>query len=286
MGSASPVPLNIWIYLNLISNTILLPFLVATFLFSTRASRHPTLINLCITCIFSGISSLLLFYVGKYEPDSPEPPKPLCIAQTSLLYGIAPMWSVAVLAFVYHTVVITIGGYACPSLSKGKMVVMLSAPYIVQCSFSIATLIISVSHPDFVSRYHRKLYCALAYSPLYIAMSLFTFAVCVAIFAFETYLARYLYRNYRGMRQARHSTDLHPTLLLRVLLFGLYILLGMLVNFVSILYDQTFIEDMYAAISGTVVFLVFGTQADVLRVWCFWRRDDSRNKPLPICPAH
>lgn len=37
---------------------------------------------------------------------------------------------------------------------------------------------------------------------------------------------------------------------------------------------------------GTVVLLVFGSQTDVLRVWCFWRRDDLRKKPAQIRPSH
>ncbi|KAK0464279.1 uncharacterized protein EV420DRAFT_1515664 [Desarmillaria tabescens] len=285
MGPVPPVLLGIWIYFNLISNTILLPLLVLTFLFSTRAGRHPTLINLCMTWIFSGIFSLLLFYAGKHEPDSPEPPKPLCIAQTSLLYGITPMWSVAILVFVYHMTVTTIGGYDYPTVGKGRMVVMLSVPYLVQCSFSIAALVISLSHPDLVSRHHRKLYCTLVYLPLYNAMSLFTSIVCVAIVSLEIYLAIFIYRNYRGMRQARHSTGLYVALLLRVLVFGLYILFGIVIDFVAMFNDHTFIGEMYLATMGTVVFLVFGTQADVLRVWCFWRRDDLRKKPVPKCPS-
>lgn len=52
--------LNLWIYFNLIANTILLPILVATFLFSKKVKRHLTLVNLCITWILSGIFSLLL----------------------------------------------------------------------------------------------------------------------------------------------------------------------------------------------------------------------------------
>ncbi|PBK75094.1 hypothetical protein ARMSODRAFT_951169 [Armillaria solidipes] len=286
MGPVSPLLLSIWIYPNLISNTILLPFLVATFLFSTRANRHPTLINLCMTWIFSGIFSLLLFYTGKYEPNPLEPPKLLCIVQASLIYGITPMWSVAVLVFVYHMVATTIKGWAFPSGSTVRMVVMLSAPYVAQCSFSIAALAISVSHPKLVSLHHRNLYCSLAYPHLSIAMGWFTFTVCVAIIAFETYLAIFMYRNYHGMRQARHSTGLHLALLLRVLIFGLYILFGIVANFLFMYTQQTFIGDMYLATMGTVVLLVFGSQADVVRVWCFWRRGNLCKKPAQICPSH
>ncbi|KAK0221624.1 hypothetical protein IW262DRAFT_1375273 [Armillaria fumosa] len=286
MGPVSSLLLNIWIYPNLISNTILLPLLVATFLFSTRATRHPTLINLCMTWIFSGIFSLLLFYTRKYELKSPEPPKVLCIVQASLISGITPMWSVAVLVFVYHMVATTIEGWAFPGGSTVRMVVMLSAPYVALCSFSIAALAISVSRPTLVTLHHRKLYCSLNHLPLYTAMGWFTFAACVAIIAFETYLAVFMYRNYRGMRQARHSTGLHLALLLRVLIFGLYILFGIAASFVFMYTQHTFIGDMYLATMGTIVFLVFGSQADVLRVWCFWRRNELRKKPAQICSSH
>ncbi|KAK0202005.1 hypothetical protein DFS33DRAFT_1442972 [Desarmillaria ectypa] len=248
MGSISPVLLGIWIYFNLISNTIFLPLLVATFLFSTRANRHPTLINLCMTWIFSGIFSLLLFYAGKLEPDSPEPPKLLCIAQTSLLYGITPMCH-------YYW------GSTYPSVSKGRMVVILYLVITENCIVHWYTHLSIVAFEGM---------CSVNYGS-----QNFNGRFLVV------YLATFMYRNYRGMRQARHSTGLRLALLLRVLIFGLYILFGMVVNFVSMFYDHTFIEEMYTA----TILLVFGTQADVLRVWCFWRRDDLCMKPEPISPS-
>lgn len=60
MGHAAPALLDVWIYFNLVSNTVLLPILVATFLFSRRAKRHFALINVCITWILSGVFALLL----------------------------------------------------------------------------------------------------------------------------------------------------------------------------------------------------------------------------------
>lgn len=60
IGMQPAVLLDVWIYFNLITNTILLPILVATFLISKQVQRHSTLVNLCITWIFSGIFSLLL----------------------------------------------------------------------------------------------------------------------------------------------------------------------------------------------------------------------------------
>lgn len=97
--------LGVWIYFNLISNTILLPILVLTILASNQLQRHSTFINTCLTWIVSGVFSLLLcveslHYVSAFtEPESrfytheykEEPPKALCIAQASLIYGVIPM---------------------------------------------------------------------------------------------------------------------------------------------------------------------------------------------------
>jgi len=52
----------VFIYFNLITNVILLPALVFTFLFvpKVRAKRHPTLVNMCIAWVFSGVFACLL----------------------------------------------------------------------------------------------------------------------------------------------------------------------------------------------------------------------------------
>ena len=119
MGSHALPLLNAWIYLNLISNVILLPCLVMVlFLLPSMTAaaegrtyhrRNPLIINLIITWILSGIFSLLLFFADAHLPSSPEPDKPLCITQTALLFGIIPMWSVSVAALVYYLVLITSG---------------------------------------------------------------------------------------------------------------------------------------------------------------------------------
>lgn len=71
LGNSTTIYLNIWIYFNLIGNTILLPLIVLTFLFSKTAKRHPILINLCMTWIFSGVFSLLLYvYVLRWTDQS------------------------------------------------------------------------------------------------------------------------------------------------------------------------------------------------------------------------
>ncbi|KAJ7459885.1 hypothetical protein FB451DRAFT_1405767 [Mycena latifolia] len=284
-GRAAPALLAVWIYFNVSDPPrpagsmgtdrgtarssypipVLLPLLVATFLFSKRARRHPALVNVCMTWILSGVFSLLLFYAG--QASGPEPQKALCIAQTSLLYGITPMWSVAVLVLLYNMVRIL---NARPAPSRAALAAMLSAPYAVQLAFSAAALAASRAHPDQVTRARRVLYCALHLRALSLAMALFTAIVGVVIGAFMVYLALRLYRTWHGLRDAGHPGGLDVQLLLRVLVFGVYLIFGFAVNIISMVTPRSIAPDMYAATMGTAVFLVFGTQADVLRTWCFW----------------
>ncbi|KAJ7366904.1 hypothetical protein DFH08DRAFT_948899 [Mycena albidolilacea] len=266
MGHAAPALLDVWIYANLIGNTVLLPILVATFLCSKRAKRHPTLVNVCMTWILSGIFSILLFYAG--QERGPEPHKPLCIAQTALLAGITPMWATAVLVLLYNMILVVNNPSA--SVGRFKMFIMLSAPYLVEIAFSVTALVGSLEHPQRVSRARRYFYCTLRWNKLSMAMMLYTSAVGVAIIIAMIYLAVILYRNWHGFRHAGRPSHVHGPLLLRVFIFGGYIIFGFAVNVIFMLAPHNLAPDMYAATIGTVIFLVFGTQADVLRTWCFW----------------
>jgi hypothetical protein len=108
LGSAGPIILNIYLYTHLIANLIGLPILAAIFTFSKTAKRHPTLINVCIVWIISGVDTLLLFFRG-YGSYS-RPPKHLCTLQASLLYGVTPMWGMAILMLVLNLTILTRGG--------------------------------------------------------------------------------------------------------------------------------------------------------------------------------
>ena len=99
--------LTAWLAFQIASGSVGLPILILTFLFAKNVQRHPMLINMCITWAIAGLSSTLLyvvidlacvnpriklptrFYARKER--GPEPSKPLCIAQASLLYGAPPM---------------------------------------------------------------------------------------------------------------------------------------------------------------------------------------------------
>jgi len=277
--TTNPALIYVWVYFNLVPNIVLLPILVATFIFSKTATRHPTLINACITWILSGIFTCLLYFAG--EQFGPEPNKALCIAQSSLLYGITPMWAVAILMLVYHMTVSPNRDRIKTKFRRTKLCIMLAAPYIAQISFSVAALILSLKSPSKVTRKRRALYCSLKYNILSTTMSTFTLTVCIIITAMEGYLAIMLYRNWRVLHSAGLRGVVDPKFILRVLVFGIYIFFGMIVSLMSMFDERSHFPDIFAATVGLVLFLIFGTQADVFRAWCFWRRAPESVKPTP-----
>ncbi|ESK87161.1 hypothetical protein Moror_11854 [Moniliophthora roreri MCA 2997] len=270
-GNANEAEIGVWIYFNLVSSNILLPILVVTFTFSKTAKRHATLTNMCMTWILSGIFSLLSFYDGAGKD---KPITTLCKAQMSLLFGILPMWSVAVLVMTLYLYGVI---NECAFLFEHRkltMPVMLSAPYIVQCAFTLAGAIATVKKPK--ARVRTPYYCGLHFTPLSNAMSIFVFIICLCIVLLMIQLGSMVFKNWRARRRsaATRLSHIDTQLVIRVLLFGVYVLAGMVCNCIKLFDPYNPFPYMYAAIAGTVVFLIFGTQSDVFRAWCFWKKFD------------
>jgi len=84
------------------------------------------------------------------------------------------------------------------------------------------------------------------------------------------------YRNWCCLRDAGKHNGVDYQFVIRVLAFGIFVASGIIANIISMLDTKSVVPDVYAAIAGSAVFFVFGTQVDVIRVWCFW---------LPTPPA-
>lgn len=289
LGNSGPVLLNIWIYFNLLSNNILLPILVLTILISSQLRRHATFVNLCLTWILSGVFSLLLFYARQYR-DS-EPPRVLCIAQASLLFGIIPMWSIAVVAFFYYVYRSFQGQSSQTHFRLLTWWFMLSGPYFFQIAFSVAALVISLRHPDRVLRRKGFFYCGLDSPSLLMARTIFV-AICAGCtLIIEALMLRTLYNGLVHIRRisprtagARSIRSALPWVS-RVLIFGIYVILGLVINLAALTNRRSVLPQIYIATAGAVIFIVFGSQTEVLRVWfpcrIFWREKPRRVHSRP-----
>ncbi|EPQ54428.1 hypothetical protein GLOTRDRAFT_111257 [Gloeophyllum trabeum ATCC 11539] len=275
IGSDGPAYLKAFLFFHISSSHVLLPILMATFVLSKYAKRPATLISVCVTWILSGIFSSMLLYVGHERGKEPE--KNLCIAQASMLNGTPPMWSVAVLAFVYQ-VRNSLPGVSKP-LSRWKLCALFVAPYVTLAIWSTACAILAMQHPDHVSRSRRYFYCSLWNDPFTNMMSLFTAIACLSAIALQVHIGVILSRNWRALRKAGHSSDVDLQLIIRLCIFELYIFIGMILDVTTIFTNGTVVPDMFAATIGFMVFIIFGLQGDVLRTWAFWRPPQQPRLP-------
>ena len=113
MAEPSTAATGIFLALHISGGIVGLPIAVATIVASKQVSRHPTLINFCITWFISSLIYTLLYdgkclwcyprlikvtilrlYAGHIRDD--DPPSNLCLAQAAMSAGAFPMC-------VYHT---------------------------------------------------------------------------------------------------------------------------------------------------------------------------------------
>lgn len=114
-------------------------------------------------------------------------------------------------------------------------------------------------------------------------MQIFTFVVSLVVECLEANIIFLLYRNWRAIRGAGQPAQ-GGISVLRVLAFGIYIFLGIVLDLVTLILPKSVVPDMFAATIGIAVFLIFGTQPDVLNTWAFWRKIEPP-APVPALPS-
>lgn len=108
MAKPSTAVTGVFLALHISGGIVGLPIAVATIVASKQVSRHPTLINFCITWFLSSLIYTLLYdnivvhaalaltpnalirlYAGHIRDD--HPPSNLCLAQAAMAAGAFPM---------------------------------------------------------------------------------------------------------------------------------------------------------------------------------------------------
>jgi len=295
VGNPGTTVLDIYLFLNIFPSHFGLPILITTLLLA-RARRNLTLVNMCITFMITGIVSSILLYSGKQT--GPEPPPLLCLTQASLLYAVPPMVSMAALALVFQlwsTVVWKPG----QKVRGPALFLLLLPPYIVFFGFSLAGAMIGVRIPANVSRNRRFFYCSVR-APMFSNIVAITSAIILFITTImEVWIGVTLFRNQRTtrpmaerQRRQNREQDRSPKrlgaedlqLAIRIGVFGLYIVVGFVISLLSIKAPTSVVPDMIMASIGMAVFLVFGSQPSLWKVWAsVFRRDrSSAIVPFPI----
>lgn len=258
VGTASLDLLYLWLAFQLIDQSFM-PILVITFWAFKNVKRHPTLVNACITWIFSGIISSLLLYAGKQT--GPEPPKLLCLSQAALLDGVPPMTSVGVLSLAYQMHL----SIRWPDKRENRVrtFALIVAPYAVFFCFSISAAFSAYQTPEKVSRSRRFFYCSID-NAISNVFAIFTAIILLGVMGYAVSIAVFLRKNWVKI-QIAGTYDLQ--LLSRVALFGIYVVLAFLLSILSIFSPRNPFPDLFAASVGTCFAIILSSQPDVYRAW-------------------
>jgi len=289
-GTSTPpnVPVNIvhgtegelilFLILNMWPSHFGLPILLAIILLSKRVHRHPTFVNLCVGFIIIGISSSVLLYAGKTH--GPEPSKILCLFQASMLYGVPAFASLLSLMLVLQMFLV-VRASVQKQTSQGpqtfRLWAMLATPYIALLISIIATASVGAANPDSVSRNRRYFYCSVHSDLLTGTITIFAAAFLFATIVFEIWTLVILYKNWMVVKQpgGKPRVAVELSLPIRVMAFGLYVIVAMSLSLLSIRAPESPVPDLVIACAATVVILIFGTQPDIYRALLFWRKEPT-----------
>ncbi|KAK7470996.1 hypothetical protein VKT23_002409 [Stygiomarasmius scandens] len=289
---ASHSELVLFLVLNMWPSHFGLPLLLAIVIFSSRVQRHATFINLLVVFMIVGISSSLLVYAGK--TTGPEPSKPLCLFQASLLYGMPAITSLAAFSLVLQMfMVIRSAFYGKTYLEREHNVrrwMMIAIPYVAWMAFMLVTAAVGAASPQYISRSRRFFYCSVKNDTLTNILGIVAAVVILATLVLEVWTVVLFYKRWFGSHKHSHNmlSSLELNLPIRILAFGLYLAIAMSLSILSISAPSSPIPDLIIASAATVVILIFGTQPDILRVLCFQKAKESQpdknviNVDLPV----
>jgi hypothetical protein len=248
---------------------------------SPKIKRHATVYNLFVTLILTSIIESLLLFAGKWRLDEPGPSYTLCLMQASLIFGCPAMVTSAAFALIYQmwwTLRNPSGttpkdGAIRHAKQRKRTIVLLLLPYVLLLAIGIPSLLYGAHNPEAVNRQRRFFYCNIHKKKLTGAIGIVSGIILFATAFLEAWAALIIRRSWIALASAgqkRQGNALDKNSVLRVAIFGAYIVLSFLLSFDGLIGSRSVVPDMIRGITAIVIFLIFGTQLDVLRIWLSW----------------
>ncbi|KAI0801086.1 hypothetical protein C8Q74DRAFT_1364735 [Fomes fomentarius] len=287
---------SVFFAIHLLGGHIGLPILVATFLFSKTAKRHPTVVNFCVIWILYSIIYCLLIYGGGNLLDNP--PFELCLAQAAMHYAAPPMAVVAALEVVLQIWSTFLEPWKEARLASIphwlKMVAIIAPPYVTFLVFTLSAVLVGNRNPQWV-QVKTGLYCGLTRGPfMMFAVPIFCSIFLALIIIVEIAC---IIKYFRGRQIIKRDFPLvdskRPSLSpwCRAALFLLYAALTLGACIVDLQQGPNVLFYMVQAALPLAAFFIFGLQKDVVMAWFYqnrkprWDPEDSIRSSTSECRA-
>jgi hypothetical protein len=154
---------------------------------------------------------------------------------------------------------------------------MVLVPYFALVFTALVTASIGASAPKSISR-RRFFYCSVKNDAYTNGTILFSISCLALVVLYEVWTMVLLYKRWKYLRQKCYSvkSPIDLPFVVRTLAFGVYILLDLCLGIVSFHAPAGAIPDLAFATSASAVVLIFGSQRDILRALCFWRKEQPK----------
>ncbi|KAF8585853.1 hypothetical protein K439DRAFT_1615638 [Ramaria rubella] len=272
--------------LQILGGHVGMTLMLLTSSLSHRIIRHPIFINFCATWMLYSLSYTLLFYAG--QTTNQHPSFLLCATQSAMVYGAPAMISISVLVFVLHLyLVLRQNVYKDSDIRwpRLRFVTMLAAPYLIFMLVFVIAIVWASNHPQQVHR--SSFYCTLGGEAITnIAAGISVVAIAVSL-VIEVLTAMTLRLRWRVFRDTEGGSGLSISLLARTLVVLICSVIALFACMAFLANIGRVVPNMIIACLPLIAFLLFGTQTDFVRVWCFWRKhrqDERLVEPQPVWP--
>ncbi|KAG8825942.1 hypothetical protein FRC19_010119 [Serendipita sp. 401] len=254
--------------------------LTATLLFGFRqpGSTRPNPLLPANTSFYIGFSLVACILLFTNHLHGPSPPAALCHAQSALMLAFPPALSCLALSLV-----LTVWRLAwqvhhdqTPCFSDTQFNAMLIAfPYLIFVAFVLAGSVVGAN--SIVTR--QNFYCMTNNTIITTLSSVASLLLLLSTSVFQIWTIYIVYKRYRISRKfGRAETGSDISVFLRVLAFGIFVLVALILSCIALVNYTLPIADILVATFGPMIFLIFASQDEVLRCWHIKQRDPLQDR--------
>ncbi|KAI0783222.1 hypothetical protein C8Q75DRAFT_470918 [Abortiporus biennis] len=202
-----------------------------------RKPRNPLLLSLCFSWWISTFPCLcLLYYTG--QVTGPPPSFGVCLSSAALTMAQQVLVATTAPALVFHVWLVVKKAVSARFSGDNWMywttIICVSVPYVLFLIFAGATIGMGLKEPDLV--YRVVFYCTVNDIQLMEALGVVGTCGMVISVVFEIWTVLLLRRNKARIQQlSKDRTTFDMSLIIRVCIFGIYVLLGLCLNIISII---------------------------------------------------
>lgn len=245
-----------------LGQTLLAAFLLTVCFAKSVSRRDVTVLNLSWAMLFWGIGANLLLYAGHFTLDyqDHEPPLKLCIAQAVVIYTTISMSATSVFCLVLHLwFSVHASNVDRPSPWRGPF--LWGLPHVVGVAMFIFSVVRGVLTPDTAILARDGVYCSIG-RPVGAVSS----SVCGLFILFALILEVHLAITVLRRGRSRRMTELPRDFVVRLIIYSAYAVFT-LIAALLLLFVTSVIPFIFMSSLPLVVFILFGTGPDILRVW-------------------